>query len=586
MKRSRQHCRRLVILAVVSFSSVAIQASAAEFTSLFNGTSLRGWTGATEGYTAKDGVLTCLGTGRHNIYTERQYQDFILKFDFKLSPGANNGLAIRAPLQGQASTVGMEIQIIDDTDVRYKTIQPFQAHGSIYGIAAAKRGHLRPVGEWNSQVVTCIGRRLAVELNGVSILICDLDTVSPGGRAVDGKPHPGLSNQQGHIGFLGHTSRVEFRNIRIKDLRPLSPSATSTSNATEKLVPFFRILTTTGVHIFTTGTAEVEKHMRLGNKLESIIGYIPASRQTSETVPVVRYLHPRHKKYWYYFTLRRPSGFPASAHHGQLGWAYRKDGPGRVRVFHVRNVRTQEELFTDNLSEYQSLVRTDWKNLPTLIYAVRNSSPMVSEQNTTLMTKMRSMQAGVVASSRPSGTAALARPMPVDTRSDVHKAPQGGGSVAVGLKNRTVVFQHLDNRNPGDVVELQVEFVCNDKTKLLSPIGIGIGITSRRPPLEGVKAVRFATLTGVELKPLPSLRVDKLSPLQRTNDGKLHQKLYASTSDPYQLANFFGVVTIGRYKVRIPGSIAYGNSKGTVEGDALNALIGAYQQKQLEYGIK
>ncbi|GEM_PF-6855851 len=277
----------LAVWIAVAINCIAIQASAAEFTAIFDGTTLQGWTGDIQGYTAKNGVLTCLGTGRHNIYTEREYQDFILKFEFKLSPGANNGVAIRAPLQGRASSVGMEIQILDDADARYKDIRPFQAHGSIYGIASAKRGNLRPVGHWNSQVVTCVGRQVTVELNGVQIVSCNLDTVTTDGHAVDGKPHPGLANQRGHIGFLGHTSQVEFRNVFIKDLLPVSAAATPPPKPNVKLVPLYRILTKTGIHIFTSGNAEVERHMQLGNKLESIIGYIPQMRQANATIPAL-----------------------------------------------------------------------------------------------------------------------------------------------------------------------------------------------------------------------------------------------------------------------------------------------------------
>ena len=49
------------------------------------------------------------------------------------------------------------------------------------------------------------------------ILDGDLTEARKNGAA-DGKSHPGLLRNSGHIGFLGHGSPVQFRNIRIKDL--------------------------------------------------------------------------------------------------------------------------------------------------------------------------------------------------------------------------------------------------------------------------------------------------------------------------------------------------------------------------------
>ncbi len=189
------------------------------FVPLFNGRDLSGWTGGGGGYAAEDGKIVVrpeLGGG--NLYTEKEYADFILRFEFKLTPAANNGLGVRAPLEGDAAYAGMEIQILEDGSPVYRDLRPYQYHGSIYGVVPARRGHLRPPGEWNAEEVTVRGRRVTVAVNGAVVVDADLDAASAGGT-IDGREHPGLKRASGRVGFLGHGSVVEFRNIRIKELK-------------------------------------------------------------------------------------------------------------------------------------------------------------------------------------------------------------------------------------------------------------------------------------------------------------------------------------------------------------------------------
>jgi len=112
----------------------------------------------------------------------------------------------------------MEIQILDDTSPKYQGLKPYQFHGSIYGVVPAKQGHLKPVGEWNSQEVIADGRHIAVKLNGTTILDADIDKAATP-ATIDGRDHPGLKNDKGHIGFCGHGDYLELRNLRIKILQ-------------------------------------------------------------------------------------------------------------------------------------------------------------------------------------------------------------------------------------------------------------------------------------------------------------------------------------------------------------------------------
>lgn len=192
------------------------------FELLFDGSSLFKWTGNTTDYVPENGNLVIYPKrgGKGNLFTKNEYANFHFKFEFQLTPGANNGLGIRAPLTGDAAYVGMELQILDNTAPVYANLQPYQYHGSVYGIIPAKKGFLKPVGEWNQQEVIAEGNHIKVILNGEVILDGDIAEATKGGTP-DHKEHPGLFNPKGHIGFLGHGNELKFRNIRVKELVPV-----------------------------------------------------------------------------------------------------------------------------------------------------------------------------------------------------------------------------------------------------------------------------------------------------------------------------------------------------------------------------
>lgn len=189
------------------------------FTSLFNGQDLSGWTGNKDAYTVRDGELIFQSVEGGNLYTEQQFSNFRLYFEFKLSEGANSGLAIRSPLEGDPAYEGMELQILDNTAQKYEDLEPYQYHGSVYGVVPAIRGLLKPTGEWNIQEVTAQGSQITVKLNGVTIVNADIEKAA-NPQTIDGRDHPGLFRESGHIGFLGHSGsdEVAFRNIFIRNL--------------------------------------------------------------------------------------------------------------------------------------------------------------------------------------------------------------------------------------------------------------------------------------------------------------------------------------------------------------------------------
>lgn len=185
---------------------------------VFNGKDFADWAGSVENYEIKDDAIACKQGKGGTIYTQQEFTNFIVRLEFKLPPGGNNGLAIRYPGAGDTAYTGMcECQVLDDNyeQIIGKKIDPRQAHGSAYGMAAAKRGFQHPIGEWNFEEVTVKDSTIKVELNGTVILDTDLSQVT---EFMANHAHPGKGRISGHFGFAGHNDAVMFRNVFIKSL--------------------------------------------------------------------------------------------------------------------------------------------------------------------------------------------------------------------------------------------------------------------------------------------------------------------------------------------------------------------------------
>ncbi|MBM3839523.1 MAG: DUF1080 domain-containing protein [Verrucomicrobia bacterium] len=211
--------RILLVSALLLHVSLSTAAQEAGFTRIFDGASLNGWTHINKrgpGYLAQDGLLVCPANGGGNLFTEKEYENFVFRFEFKLAENGNNGIGIRSPLDGRASSLGMEIQILHDDGPEFKDkLRPAQYHGSVYDIIPATRGSLKPPGEWNSEEILADRRHIKVTVNGQVIVDANLNDVHDPATL---QKHPGLLRERGHIGFLGHGTHLEFRNIRIKEL--------------------------------------------------------------------------------------------------------------------------------------------------------------------------------------------------------------------------------------------------------------------------------------------------------------------------------------------------------------------------------
>ena len=185
-----------------------------DFTSVFNGKDLTGWIGATDSYEVSNGAIQCKQDFGGNLLTENEYEDFVVRLQFKLPPGGNNGLAIRMPNDAEEypANVAMELQVLDDNHIMYAKLREDQYHGSAYGIKGAHQGFLRPACQWNTQEVIVKGSNVTVVLNGYTILETDLSKDAP-------EDSPARTMKKGHFGFTGHFDQVRFKNIRIKELK-------------------------------------------------------------------------------------------------------------------------------------------------------------------------------------------------------------------------------------------------------------------------------------------------------------------------------------------------------------------------------
>lgn len=213
---------------------------AAGFEMLFDGTNLDNFEGNLGGYQVINNVIQVTsGYGKGgNLYTKKQYKDFVFRFEFAFNrDGANNGIGIRTPKGVDAAYGGMcEVQVLHhDSSIYDGWLAPYQVHGSVYGIIPAKRIKHKPLGEWNQEEIRVQGMHVTVTVNGEVILDGDVDkacqghNVDPDGGdknpyTVDHRNHPGMFNETGYIGFLGHGAGVKFRNVRVLDLTP-APAA-------------------------------------------------------------------------------------------------------------------------------------------------------------------------------------------------------------------------------------------------------------------------------------------------------------------------------------------------------------------------
>lgn len=205
-----------ILTAILTVLCAEVDVRAADWKTLFGGSDLSGWKavdGPMASWKVDDGMLYCSGGGGGWLSTTDEYANFELELEFRVPPGGNSGVFLRAPHQGNPAFAGMEIQILDDEAPEYAKLQPFQYCGSLYGVAAPSKRASKKAGEWQSIHIVCNSRNVKVQLNGTPIVDANLDE-----HQDKLKEHPGILRSKGYVGLQNHGTRLDFKNVRLREL--------------------------------------------------------------------------------------------------------------------------------------------------------------------------------------------------------------------------------------------------------------------------------------------------------------------------------------------------------------------------------
>ncbi len=194
---------------------------------LFDGESLAGWRnyqgeGVREGWSVVDGTLRHT-EGGGDIITDREFTDFELVVDWRVSPGGNSGIFYLASEEASRIFEGApEYQILDDAG-HADGANPLTSAGSNYALDPAPRGIVRPAGEWNQARIVKVGPTVQHWLNGRFVTQYELGSPEWQAKVAASKfaawPDYG-TYPSGPIGLQDHGDLVWFRNIKIRRLDP------------------------------------------------------------------------------------------------------------------------------------------------------------------------------------------------------------------------------------------------------------------------------------------------------------------------------------------------------------------------------
>jgi hypothetical protein len=184
--------------------------------SLFNGKDLQGWQvigNNLDSWQVKEGVLFTEGDGAGWLSTQNEFKDFELNLEYRLPENGNSGVFIRAPHHGNPAYSGIEIQILDDRAEEYSNLKKWQYTGSLYGLLGPEIPSSKNFGVWQKMNIICVGPSIKVSLNDKPLIDANLIDYMD-----KEENHPGIKRRKGHIGLQNHSTKIEFRNIHIREI--------------------------------------------------------------------------------------------------------------------------------------------------------------------------------------------------------------------------------------------------------------------------------------------------------------------------------------------------------------------------------
>ena len=177
-------------------------------------------------WSVENGELTA--TEDKSIWSDKQYENFVLDVEFKTAPGTNSGVVVYCTDTANWIPNSVEIQIADDYSKQWSESPATWQCGAIFGrLAANKQQVVKKPGQWNHYIITCQGQHISIELNGQKVTDMDMSKWTSAKKNPDGSDIPSWLNRplaslqtKGYIGFQGkHAGApIWFRNIKIKEL--------------------------------------------------------------------------------------------------------------------------------------------------------------------------------------------------------------------------------------------------------------------------------------------------------------------------------------------------------------------------------
>ncbi|MHC4532503.1 MAG: 3-keto-disaccharide hydrolase [Planctomycetota bacterium] len=199
-------CIIAVFVILCGFISVATSAED-NYITLFNGKDLSGWipVGTPHAFTVKENSIYSTGAGPYPSWlrTEKEYENFVLRFEYRTEGWYEGGVLIHAPLNGPGSKVGLKLHLRHDQK-EYGTRSP----GAIYDAAAPRSIANLSSGQWNRCEVVCDWPQLRISFNGKVIHDIDMDAADAFRYRL----------RKGFIGIQNIGCKAYFRNIQIRPL--------------------------------------------------------------------------------------------------------------------------------------------------------------------------------------------------------------------------------------------------------------------------------------------------------------------------------------------------------------------------------